>query len=486
MPNETTPIVESGPSRSPTLLGDLMDHFKGWPMLELFFLCYMAVSGAVGTTVTYTRGQSSTSMGIDFFSQACGGIFGGILAEILFRNYQGNIVLIATGILLGGVLISIPFIDNDYLMNTAYFGVGAFSIIIQIGCVHMVRRIQQETAGHWLALTQAANSGGSGLFYLLYWRLNLTKAHCYTVLSIIVWIVSLALIAVPFSAAARTIKRSSSGRTTTPDPSGRTITPIPKAFYNTTQLDGQEPDDSTRCTKPPEDDPTSTDPTINPPSNEMITHDDNILTFSPPHYWVEIIVGFVTAFSNYCGLVFTSYFYAYVEQSGVEPTTFVDAQITIFWATVTLGRLIGSIDQYCYINDYNIIPHILLWIGGGVITATMWLILWQSELGVWITTALLGFFVGPLVGYIYDLVHRLTLPSEASTTILTLVTFAGGRALMYACSLSWNAGAGPRSLIASMVIALLLAMPCVIYGKDISYLKKFKIVEYESVPTSEC
>ncbi len=80
------------------------------------------------------------------------------------------------------------------------------------------------------------------------------------------------------------------------------------------------------------------------------------------------------------------------------------------------------------------------------------------------------------MGYIFDWVNRLTTPSEASTTIMMLVTFVGSHSMMYFCAAIWEIGGGPKTLIVMIMISLILAIPLLWIGKYVSYLKKFRFV----------
>ncbi len=479
--SESSPLIAlKTHSKTTDVLNRLLDSVKSWPWLEVFFLYYMGISGALAMTVTYSIsdlaancGETATSMGVVFFTEAIGGVFGSLIAEVVYRKYLGNQVLIVIGTFLGGILMYMPYITNTYVLNVAYFIVGAIAIMIQIGCVHLVRRIEQESAGHWLALTQVANSAGSIIFFILYWKLNMTTKREYIVLSVVVWTVSATFIFVPFSATS----------TTSPEESSRLVIGVDDPAATPSIGPYQQEDTAGNPSAHVEESGHSDHLVKEPVSSRRFDEKGN---FIPPHYYAELIVGTAAALINACGLIFTSYFYTYVEESGFESTDLVASQFTIFWTMATIGRIVGTIDQFITVTDQNLVSHALVWIVVGVIFALLWLILWKSEIGVWITTAILGFCVGPLVGYVYDWVHRLTLPSEASTTILILVAFAGGHSLMYVCALIWDAGGGPRTLMGMTAVCLVLAVPFMWWGKDISYLKRFHMNEgYQSIPTTE-
>ncbi len=76
---------------------------------------------------------------------------------------------------------------------------GVFAVIIHMGCLYLVRRIQKDSAGHWLALTQAAVSIGSTLLYILDWKFDMSSQAQYILLTSIVCIVSTVFVIVPFN-----------------------------------------------------------------------------------------------------------------------------------------------------------------------------------------------------------------------------------------------------------------------------------------------
>ncbi len=433
----------------------------------------MSICGAVAMTVTYTIsdlaencGETATGLGIVFLWEAIGGVVGGISSVYLYHHFAGNWILITIGWLIGGVLVSMPFITHAALMELAYFWVGVFSITIQIGCLHLVRRIQQESAGHWLALTQAANSAGSTLAYIFDWKLGLSMYLQFIVLAMVVCCVSSVFLIVPFSA--DDVKQIESSKSVgyaiqqEEDSQDRR-----NAYYNTTAL---EPSGNVERESHEDDGGV----------------DDNTVQGSPPHYYVEIIVGIAASLSNGAVLSFSAYFTTYVSDVDIESTEYAKYQYTLFWLMLSIGRIVGTIDQYTYVTDNNLVGHIVTWMSLVATIAVIWYIFWDSSTALWIIAPCLGFCGGPILGYIYDWVHRLTLPSELSTTIIFLNAFAGGHALMYVCAYIWDAGGGPRTLMGVMFATSILSIPFVWWGKEVSYLEKFHNKNiYSPLPTSE-
>ncbi len=200
MPTETTPLKKSS-LQPPTFL----DSIQQWPWVEIFFLFYMGICGAVSMTVSYSItdlashcGETATGLGIVFLWEAIGGIVGAISSVYLYHYFPGNWILIIVGWLLGGTLISMPFITDSVILEVAYFLVGIFAVIIHIGCLYLVRQIQKDSAGHWLALTQAAVSIGSTLLYILDWKFDMSSQAQYILLTSIVCIVSTVFVIVLF------------------------------------------------------------------------------------------------------------------------------------------------------------------------------------------------------------------------------------------------------------------------------------------------
>ena len=497
-------------------------NLSNLPWLEIFFLYYMIIAGIVAMAVSYkidylasNCGETATSMGLVFLTEAIGGVVGGITSVYLYHMYSGNWILIVVGIALGCTLIAMPFITSIVLMNVAYFLVGGFLLNIQIGCIHLVRWIQRDTAGHWLGLTQAALSGGSAFVLVTDWGFRLTTKWEFITFACLVWSISVSFIAVPFTAedvrnrllrmkqqqalteeieeARRPVRSSSKPQlhndnesttltnSSTPTSSGRhfnynTTSPLissprtPPTLETVMQQQQQQHEHQQSA-------PLNTSNV----ESELSVFDT---IFIAPHYHVEILVGCAAGLINGCGLMMSSYLSTYVTETKVETYNLVKYQLTLFWATVTIGRVVGTADQYFFVTDDNLLWHTMVWIVFSTLKTVVWLVLWEEERGIWIVALLLGFCFGPLIGYVIDWVHRLTTPSEASTTILMLVSFVVSHAMMYFCSVIWEAGGGPRTLIVMIMISLLLIIPMIWIGKYVSYFSDgYK--EYTPVPTAE-
>ena len=446
-----------------------------WPWLEIFFLVFMMLSGAVSMMVSYSISDladncdhSATTSGIVFLFEAIGALVGGIIAMWAYHHCVGNTVLIMVSMMLGCVLLTLPYITTTILLELAYFGVGVFLLMLQIGCIHLVRCIQLEHAGHWLAMTQAAHSAGGCFFLFLDWEFNLTLFGKFCLLSVMLWLVSVGFYFVPVDCdepASMLTERAISNRRRTASSSSAALRGN-MAYYNTTPLypdetDGEETVQSVARSAP------SPSIDVTPPS----------------HYHVELIVGMAAVCANGIGLMVTSYISPYAEKTHIETPDIAEYQLTLFWFFLTIGRILGSIDQTFFITDDNIVGHTNTWILCAIAITILWFPFWLSSIGLWIIVPLLGLFVGPIIGYAFDYVHRLTLPSEASSTILMLWTFVGGHIIVYSCSAIWSLGAGPRTLIGMVLITLIVVIPCMMSGKRWTYLPMRDGGMYQSVST---
>lgn len=70
-----------------------------------------------------------------------------------------------------------------------------------------------------------------------------------------------------------------------------------------------------------------------------------------------------------------------------------------------------------------------------------------------------GFFNGPTVAYCYDLVNRLTIPSERGMSIVMFGLNFGASLVPYIVSDVWNAGGGPSTLSVSIFLSMLVPLP---------------------------
>lgn len=85
------------------------------------------------------------------------------------------------------------------------------------------------------------------------------------------------------------------------------------------------------------------------------------------------------------------------------------------------------------------------------------------------------------MGYCYDLVNRLTVPSEKGMSIVMFGLNFGASLIPWALSEIWDEGGGYLTLPFTMLVSMLLPLPLLYLTK----LFKNESMPYEAVPTSE-
>jgi hypothetical protein len=100
---------------------------------------------------------------------------------------------------------------------------------------------------------------------------------------------------------------------------------------------------------------------------------------------------------------------------------------------------------------------------------------------LWVGIASYGFFNGPTVGYCYDLVNRLTVPSEKGMSIVMFGLNFGASLVPYIMSDVWDAGAGPATLSVTIFLSMLVPLPLLFLTK----LFRNDRSAYEAIPTSD-
>ncbi|KAJ1430062.1 major facilitator superfamily domain-containing protein [Ochromonadaceae sp. CCMP2298] len=189
---------------------------------------------------------------------------------------------------------------------------------------------------------------------------------------------------------------------------------------------------------------------------------------TPPHFYVEAMIGLMILMFIGGKVTCTAYLTTYVLETGVLTAHAASMLILVLWIAITIGRVCGVQDQR-FITNRSLPIHLTIFCAGG--TASMLLVLSfpDSVVALWIGVAFYGLCNGPCVAYCYDLVHRLTLPSETGMSIVMFGLNFGASAVPYLTALVWSEGGGPITLIISTLLTMLLPLPLLHTVKYFSY-----------------
>jgi hypothetical protein len=125
--------------------------------LGICYLLAMGVCGivlvALGSTLTHLAencGTTATYVGAVFVTRGGGAIFGAISSAKLYEVFEGNKVITTTLIILAGVLVYMPFVNQVWELHCCFGLLGVCTAVTDTGCQIMTRFIHGQAAGPWL------------------------------------------------------------------------------------------------------------------------------------------------------------------------------------------------------------------------------------------------------------------------------------------------------------------------------------------------
>jgi len=208
---------------------------------------------------------------------------------------------------------------------------------------------------------------------------------------------------------------------------------------------------------------------------------------APKHYYVEMIISLMVFCFIGGKVTSTAYLSTYVEQTGVIDSSQSAKLVLVLWVAITIGRLAGVQDQRFLTNKTLPIHLSVLCVGGFL---SMLLILWfpKNAQALWIGVSFYGLFNGPCVGYCYDWNNRITYPTEKSMSIVMFGLNFGASLVPYITTLIWNHGGGPKTLIVTVFLSMLIPFPLLHTTKYLSYdanINPWIKHAYESLPQDD-
>jgi hypothetical protein len=419
--------------------------------LELQYLLLMVLMGGVTglttfsiTTLAENCGTSALSLGIIFMFQAIGSLIGGGLSVWLYSTFYNNMVLLYSGLFLSFLFLYVPNVTSLSVLCAFFTWLGCFHIIIQIGCITSLRKAhphqhikspkystdvdnEGSVGGYWIGLSQLAVAVGALLFVFIC-SSGVSISLSYYTLCVSLTIISAMMI-------------------TYVNPEDKVIDSIPQTERYSYDHDGNEEEEV--CDEQQE---------------------NTAIPIYPSHYRAEILIGLSMCLLNGMSLSVSTYLETFADESAAESITVANYQVTIFWLAVCIGRLIGVMDQFELVSRENIVLRISGWSFASCVCALFWFGFPYTLDSIWVCVVLMGFLFGPTIGYCLDLLHRITLPTTASTALALMVMNVGGFIVVYIGAIIWNAGAGALTLVYVSFITLLLSTPFVWFARGISYI----------------
>merc|ERR1712137_1369515 len=375
----------------------------------------------------------------------------------LYEIFDGNYVINTTLIALACILFYMPFLNHVWQLHVCFLFLGFCTALIDTGCQIMTRMIHGKYAGPWLG----ANTVSFGIAGAIVPVIVYLTSGLYTAYNILASIALIAAAILFYVGPVGELKKrrvpasKSQGTRKIVDYGSQTLTTsnkITRDKQNTTPQPDVSLEESQRTpiTTPVND--------LSAPKHGQCDFFNPCGGFKPGQYRLEFVVASMV-FCLIGGKVgATSYLTSYVDDTEVIETDHASLLIAILWAFITLGRILGVIDQ-TYINDKELNSHLAIFLAGGVCSMALVLILLDSSAALWIGVAAYGFFNGPTVGYCYDLINRLTIASEKGMSIVMFGLNLGASLVPYSISKIWDVGAGPHTLIVSIFLSMLIPLP---------------------------
>ena len=196
------------------------------------------------------------------------------------------------------------------------------------------------------------------------------------------------------------------------------------------------------------------------------------------HYWVEVIIGLMIFLMIGGGESITFYLKPYVHDTVAIDPAHDSLIFLVFFLWVTIGKVLGIVDQNTLTNT-TIVSHFALLLLGSVCGLALIYIYPESGWVLWAGISLFGLCQGPAIGYCFDLCNRFSNASELSMSILMLGLNLGVTVVPYLASLYWSTYAGPIAVIEVGLLCMMLCIPLLYCAKLFSYVTANS---YSSIP----
>jgi len=407
---DNTPLLPNGSEQHQKVEEEDDVSRRNRTIMGVGYMLAMGVCGvvlvAIGSTLDELAGKcgySSTEVGTVFIARGTGAVVGAISSAKLYKWLQGNHVMAVSLGIITILICALPFNTSYIGLHLYFLTLGLGTAITDTGCQIMTRKLHGKAAGPWLGANTVA-FGISGAIVPLIEIITENLYAQYYILSVIIFGVTLLVALGP-----------------NPERNGRLMGPGPKKGG---------------------------------PGNA-------------PHYWVEVVIGFMVFCFIGGKVTSTAYLDTYVDETGVIDSSYESNLVLVLWVAITVGRLAGVQDQR-FLTNKTLPVHLSILCVGGFLS--MLLVLWFPTSGsaLWVGVAFYGLFNGPCVGYCYDLNNRITYPSEKSMSIVMFGLNFGASLVPYITTLVWNRWAGPKTLIVVIFLSMFLPLPLLHATKYIS------------------
>lgn len=323
---------------------------------------------ALGSTLTSLAadcGTTATRVGTVFIARGFGAITGALSSARLYSPPRpGNLVMVFVLLALASVLLYMPFVQQVWVLHLTWFLLGMCTATLDTGCQIMTRKVHGIHAGPWLGANTVCFAIAGALVPLIELATGKLFAQ-YATLATIAVLNAAALYAAPH----------------------------PETPEVRDQL---------------------------PPRVTIATRAVAGPTKTKPSYHLEFIFG-STVFWLIGGKVdTTSYITTYVKTTGIIAAHQAAVSLLVLWIMITVGRLVGLHDQINLKKQSkrSVYAHLTAWLLTGTLGMLLCVLLPSRSWAFWTGLSLYGLGNGPCVGYVYDLVNRMTVTSEMGMSIV--------------------------------------------------------------------
>lgn len=392
-------------------------------------VCYansMGVCGivlvALGSTLNslaFDCGTTATRVGSVFIARGIGAITGALSSASLYAPPRsGNSVMVFVLIFLSGVLLYMPFVRDVWVLHLCWFLLGMCTATLDTGCQIMTRKVHGIHAGPWLGANTVYFAIAGALVPLIELVTGQLFAQ-YATLATITVVNAALLYASPHPEA----------------PEIQDMLPPRVVLAKRKHYDGDQ--------KQP---------------------------VEKNKYYLEVIFGAAVFFLIGGKVDTTSYLTTYVKSTSAIHNDNASVSLLLLWLMITFGRLAGLYDQINLKKSTKrrVYVHLVGWLVVGTLGMVICALFPFQSWAFWLGISLYGLGNGPCVGYVYDLVNRMTVHSETGMSIVMFGLNFGASFIPYLTTIIWDrTPAGPPALIWVTLLTMFLPMPLLLLSATI-------------------
>jgi predicted MFS family arabinose efflux permease len=472
-------------------------------IISICYIVSMGICGLVLVCISSTLGNlainvglnCSTELGSVFIARGIGSIFGAAVSSSIFKNFDGNYVLCFTLFLILTLLLIIPFNTSLSFIHIIFFLMGLGTSITDTGCQIMTRKLHGKDAGPWLGANTVA-FGASAVFVPIIEIISKNLWHQYLIMAGFVSIVLSLLTLESYRINTNKYKQYNNidgefvdsfddvekqyrlAHITAPEAhfdhvyKYHVILEEKKKEQEAKKMVDALIGGDYNGTKSYDDNPNEIALKLNNSTSTSSIHSKLVSNHEDliPHYHCEICASIMVFWLVGGNVSLTAYLDSYLAETNVIEVNNIPKLILVLWIAITLGRLLGVKDQMD-LTENNLILHFASLCITGCMAVALIMSLPQNGTILWCSIAIFGVCNGPTVGYCYDLINRLTYPTEKSMSIVMFGLNCGASLVPYITTWLWHIQ-GPKALIHIEFFSSFIPFPLIFLTSYLRYEQK--------------